>query len=344
MRYLSALLRLLPIGDLEETLVNAPGQPSETRILLAEETQIVSDKLRDNLTERGFQVQVAKTGTEAINIVRDWRPHFVLYDMVMADLLGPAFLRKLKSENLLADDKDFSVRSHVFVMSSHNSAGNVRECLKAGASDYLVKPVKIEDLVSRLVLHLQIKRQLKELRAGDQSDTGRALHYMHLTELLLRESLKMAPAVTSLFNLVGMLSLATEAVRVSVIEAKLGQDQGIVRASSDKKDIDGFKLDLVKYPEVVFVLRSEKTLALDNLKADATMKSIVAHTKSISFNAMIVCPIRFGGEMWGVVSVRLAESKTTLTDFEIRFAQLTTHVAANVIARELMAKAATRAA
>ena len=320
--------------------MNAPTQPSETRILLAEDTQFVSDKLRDSLVERGFQVQVADSGTQAVDIVRDWRPHFVLYDMVMPDLVGPAFLKKLKSENLLADDKDFSDRSHVFVMSSHNSSGNVKECLKAGASDYLVKPVKIEDLVSRLVLHMQIKRQLKELRAGDETDSGRALHYMHLTELLLRESLKMAPSATSLYNLVGMLSLATEAVRVSVIEAKLGAEQGVVRASSDKKDIDGLKLDLIKYPEVVFVLRSEKTLALDNLKGDATMKSIAAQTKSISFNAMIVCPIRFGGEVWGVVSVRLADSKTTLSDFEIRFAQLTTHVAANVIARESRMKMA----
>lgn len=320
--------------------MTTPTHPSETRILLAEETQFVSDKLRDSLLERGFQVRTVTSGAEALEIVRDWRPHFVLYDMVMADMVGPLFLKKMKADGVLADDKNIVNRSRVFVMSSHNSTANVIDCLKAGASDYLVKPVKAEDLISRLILHLQTKRQLSEVKAGDTTDAGRALHYMHLTELLLRESLKLSPTPQALYNLVGMLSLATEAVRVSVIEAKLGANEGIVRASNDKKDIDGLKLDLAKYPEVIFVLRSEKTLALDNLKGDATMASIAAQTKSISFNAMLVCPIRLGTEMWGVVSVRLPDSKKVLSDFEIRFAQLTTHVIGNVVARETASKAA----
>ncbi len=319
--------------------MSTPTHPSETRLLLAEETQFVSDKLRDSLLERGFQVQVAKSGAEAAEIVRSWRPHFVLYDMVMSDLVGPAFLKKLKADGFLADDKNHAGRSHVFVMSSHNSTANVKECLRAGASDYLVKPVKIEALVSRLILHLQTKRQISDVKVGDTSDSGRALHFMHLTELMLRESLKLAPAQTALYNLVGMLSLATDAVRVSVIETNLGASEGTVRASNDKKDIDGLKLDLTKYPEVMFVMRSEKTLALDNLKADTTMAAIADQIKSISFNAMLVCPIRVGSDIWGVVSVRLPESKKILSDFEIRFAQLTTHVIANVIAREPARKA-----
>ena len=307
--------------------------PSETRLLLAEETQFVSDKLRDLLVARGFQVRTASTGAQAFETVRDWRPQFVLYDMVMTDLVGPAFLKKLKTENLLADEKHVDGRTRVFVMSSHNSMANVTECLGSGASDYLVKPIKADDLVSRIVLHLQEKRQLTELQIADTTDAGRALRYMHMTELLLRESLKMAPVPQTLYNLVGMLGLATEAVRVSVIEARLGAEQGIVRASSDKKDIDGLKLDLGKYPEVNFVLRSEKTLALDNLKDDPTMATISSQTKSISFNAMLICPIKFGAEMSGVVSVRLPDSKKALSDFDIRFAQLTTHVVAHVLAR-----------
>lgn len=326
-------------GVYPEAPLGTVHHPSETRILLAEETQFVSDKLRDLLLARGFQVKTAGTGAVAAELVREWRPQFVLYDMVMTDMVGPAFLKKLKADQLLADDKHSDGRSRVFVMSSHNSMANVTECLSSGASDYLVKPIKVDDLVSRIVLHLQEKRQLTELQTTDGTDAGRALRYMHMTELLLRESLKMAPVPQTLYNLVGMLGLATEAVRVSVIEARLGAEQGIVRASSDKKDIDGLKLDLVKYPEVNFVLRSEKTLALDNLKDDPTMALVANQSKSISFNAMLVCPIKFGSEMCGVVSVRLPDSKKALSDFDIRFAQLTTHVVAHVLARTPIRKA-----
>ena len=312
--------------------------PSETRILLADETQFVSDKLRDALIERGFQVKLAVSGVEACTIMRDWRPHFALYDMVMPDLMGPQFLKRVKDQ--LADGRNVDGRTRVFMMSSHNSTANVKECLKMGACDYLVKPVKLDALITRLVLHLQEKRQASELRSGDLTDADRALRYMHMTDLLLRESLKAAPSSTLLHNLVGMLGLATDAVRVSIIEGQSGAEHGVVRASSDKKDIDGLKIELAKYPEVLFVLNSEKTLAIDNLREDAQMATVADQTKSISFNAMIVCPIRVRNEIWGVVSVRLSDAQKALSDFDIRFAQLTTHVVAHVVARDSLVKAA----
>jgi len=320
-------------------MVGRTPSPTSTRVLLAEESSFVSDRLRDYLEERGFQVRVATTGAATLDLVRSFKPDFVLYDMMLSDMHALAFLKTMKLENLLGDDKVNNGRARVFVMSSHNSQFNVKECLKAGAVDYLVKPTKPEDVLARLILHLQVKRQLVESNVGDRSDTGQALHYMHLTELLLREGLKLAPQPEALYNLVGMLSLATDAVRVSVIQAQLAETggdstKGYVRASHDKRDIDGLVIDLEKYPEVIFVLRSEKTLALDNLKGDPTMAAIANLNKSISFNAIVVCPIRLGSEMWGVLSVRLPETKTSLSDFEIRFAQLTAHVIGTVVARQ----------
>jgi GAF domain-containing protein len=219
------------------------------------------------------------------------------------------------------------------MMSAHNSTANVKECLRHGSSDYLVKPVNPDDLVNRLVLHMQKKRQIREASSNETTESGIALHYMHLTDLLMREGLKLAPAPTAIYNILGMLGLATGAVRVSAVEADATFTQATVRGSNDKKDIDGFVIDLVKYPEIVFVLRSKKLLALDNLKNDPTMAAIATQTKSISFNAMVVCPICLGGEVWGALSVRLPETKTSLSDFEIRFAQLTAHVIGSIVAR-----------
>ncbi len=312
---------------------------SKTRIVLAEETGFVAERLKNYLEERGFQVRLAETGAKALELVRSFKPDFVLYDMMLSDYHAIAFLKAMKQENLLGDERSFAGRARVFVLSSHNSKFNVRECLKAGAIDYLVKPVKPDDVLARLILHLQAKRQVAESSESDQSEIGQAMYYMHLTELLMREGLKLAPQPEALYNLVGMLSLVTNAVRVSVIEAQIAEvagtpSKGRVRASNDKRDIDGLVIDLEKYPEVIFVLRSEKTLAMDNLKGDPTMSAIAKLNKSISFNAIVVCPIRIGHEIWGVISVRLPESKTSLSDFEIRFAQLTALVVGSVIARQ----------
>ncbi len=319
--------------------MNSRLHPSNTRVLIVDENAFIADKLVASMLENGFIVKSTTSGAEALAICTQWKPHFVLYDLLVADLNGPSLLRELKTLDLLGDDK-----IRVFMMSAHNTVANVKESLKHGATDYLVKPVNTEDLVGRLVLHMQPKRQISDAKVGDTSVSGTAIHFMHLTELLLREGLKLHPLPETLYRLTGMLSLAIGAVRVSIVEASLANEHAFVHGSSDKRDINGFKLDLNKYPEIIFVLRSEKTLALDNLKTDATMAAIATQTKSIQFNAMIVCPIRFGGQTWGVLSARLPESKSMLSDFEIRFAQLAAHVAANSIVRGMNEKAASGSA
>lgn len=302
--------------------------PTTTRVLVTDDSAFVADKICEALAVHGFQIARADSGAQTLTTIKSWSPHFVIYDLGMKDINGPMLLKKMKAEGLLESD---SVR--VFMTSAHNSAQNVKDCLRSGASDYLVKPVKPDDIVSRLILHMQKKRQIAETAMKDGSAQSVALHYLHLTELLMRESLKLDAPETSLYHIVGMLSLAVGAVRVSVIQAQLAEEQGNVRASNDKKDIDGLRLDMLKYPEVTFALRSEKTLALDNLKADPTMANILKSTKSIQFNAMIVCPIRIGSEIWGVLSARLPDTKTQLTDFEIRFTQLAANVVGSVLAR-----------
>ncbi|MDX9731824.1 MAG: response regulator, partial [Bdellovibrionales bacterium] len=75
-------------------------QPFTTRILIAESSQFLVEKLRNSLREHGFQVQAVESGAAALEATREWKPHFVLYDMVMQDLSGPNFLKNLQTEDL----------------------------------------------------------------------------------------------------------------------------------------------------------------------------------------------------------------------------------------------------
>jgi CheY-like chemotaxis protein len=302
--------------------------PSTTRVLVTDDSPLVAEKLAEFLRGHGFQAKFVTSGPEAVKVSKDWKPHFVSYDFLMPEMNGPTFLKHMRQENLIGEGK-----SRVFMMSAHNSVHNVRECLRHGAADYLVKPLKPEDVLGRLVLHMQPKREVKQVAATDQSTSALALKYLHLTELLLRESLKPQPVQIALHNLMGMIALTVGAVRVSTIQCDLDAQKGTVRGANDKRDIDGFNIDLQKYPEIAFVLQSEKILALDNLKGDPTMAAVATLTKSISFNAIIVVPIRFGAEIWGAVSARLPDTKTALSDFDIRFMQLAGHVVGQVIAR-----------
>jgi DNA-binding response OmpR family regulator len=301
-------------------------QKRPIRILVADDEQLLTGKTIDFLHSKGFETRYVSDGLTARAVVKDWQPDFILYDLMLPGLNAIELLHELRKAKLLGEGK-----IRVLVTSGHNKKENVKECIRLGAADFLVKPITHEDLFMRMVFHLQQKHDVSDVKRSTKSEDQNALFYMHLTELLLRESLKGEGRDDCLHHLTGMLGHSMGAVRVSVIQCEQDERKGWVIASSDKRSIGGLQLDLGKYPEVLYVLRQDRLLALDNLTADPTMHFVTRQNKEISFNSMIVCPLKIDGANWGVISIRMPASKEFLNEFEIRYAQLAAHVISHVL-------------
>lgn len=291
------------------------------RILVADDETRANDSLVDFLNSRGFETKLARDAKQVKEAMVRHRPDFVIYDLMLPELNAISFLKQLHLQGQLGEGK-----TRVFVTSRQNSPINVRECMKLGATDFLIKPITNTDVLSRLVLHLTQKRELEEFRAKSAEDFKGAHYFMHLTDLMLREALKGEPAIETLHNLTGMLAITLKAVRVSLVRASLGNRRALVFASNDRKDIGGLEINLSRYPEMQYVLRTEKLLSLDNLAADPVMQFVTKQEKEINFNAVVVAPVKVNGQIWGLLSSRLPENRERLNDFEIRFAQLIAHV------------------
>lgn len=309
--------------------IKAPQTP-KIRVLIADNEAVLAKSLTEFLCSKGFDAQCVTNGLDARRVSLSWRPHFVLYELMLNDLNALAFLKMGGSDGPSGNSKQ-----KVLVFSGHNNAQNIRECMRLGAADYISKPITHEALLQRLVLHMQPKQEIKEFREKLEDNADNALFYMHLTDLTLRESLKAQSVRDTLHNLTTLMSLSLKAVRVSVIKCEREARKGHVIASSDRRDIGDLLIDLNKYPEINYVSNTEKTLAVDNLVADPTLHFVAKISKQISFNAMLVAPIRVAGQNWGVLSVRMPESKERLNEFEIRWAQIVAHVSAHVIGRDL---------
>jgi DNA-binding response OmpR family regulator len=309
--------------------MEVPKRQREIRILVADDDLIPREAVMEFLTSHGFDVKAARNGAEAKDAVANWLPHFVLFDLMLTDLNALTFLKWAQSGGLLGENK-----IRVFVMSGHNNPSNVKDCLKAGASDFLAKPLNHGELLARLVVHLQEKRKIREFTQRQDADYDAAQYIVHLTDLILREGSKGAPVEDTLHNATKMVAMALKAVRVSVIKCDAESRRGLVLASSDKRDIGALALELGKYPEVMYVLRTNVLLALDNLATDPTMHFVTRQDKQISFNSMVVAPIHIGSDVWGVLSVRMPESRQHLKEHEIRFAQLVAHVAGLILLRD----------
>jgi len=126
-----------------------------------EEAQLVS--LKSFLSKRGYDVFTTTSGKEGINIINNNLIDLVLSDFRMPEWNGLKVLKKVKELNPEID---------VVIMTAFGNIGGAVEIMKAGAYDYLNKPVdldELENLINRIKEkhflvkeNKQLKKQLQE--------------------------------------------------------------------------------------------------------------------------------------------------------------------------------------
>jgi len=110
------------------------------RILVVEDNVLVSHAVRDMLNDSGFEADVAETGKAAEKMIKTGNYNIALLDMVLPDTNGEKLLK--------AWDKYADLR--IIVMTAYGEVNTAVDCLKNGASDFLVKPVHKELLLKSI--------------------------------------------------------------------------------------------------------------------------------------------------------------------------------------------------
>jgi CheY-like chemotaxis protein len=208
-------------------------------------------------------------------------------------------------------------------MSSHNNIENVKKAIRKGACDYIIKPIKAETVLPRLIFHAQTKRNIEVIKDDNKSQgvsiSDSSNMYLHLLNLVLKEANSRKSDHEVLFNMTRMLAITLKAVRCSLIQCDEDMVTGYVRASHDDINVNNIKIDLEKYPEVVDVMNREQVVVIENLDNDPVLAEIKKNFQSIKFNSMIVCPVYKLGYFYGVVSARMNDKSKAFSDDQIRF-------------------------
>jgi two-component system response regulator PilR (NtrC family) len=127
-------------------------------ILVADDEPGVRESLAEILRDAHYLVETAADGTAALKALDERDFAVVVTDLRMPGADGLAILKRARA---------VSPQTFVLVMTAHGSVDTAVEALRAGASDYLLKPVMFEDLlakVERLLEHRQIAWQMQMLR------------------------------------------------------------------------------------------------------------------------------------------------------------------------------------
>ena len=120
---------------------NPENVPARRSILIVEDEHIIRTTLREFLTGEGFDVAVAGTVADALKLARDRDFDVAVCDVQLPDGDGLGLMRRLQQIN----NETFGL-----VITAYATVENAVEAFKAGAFDYLVKPVIFEDLLNKL--------------------------------------------------------------------------------------------------------------------------------------------------------------------------------------------------
>jgi DNA-binding NtrC family response regulator len=124
-----------------------------TALLVDDEEEFVTT-LAERLELRGITVSVATDAEQALRIVADEEPPVVVADVKMPGMGGLDLLRHIKAGH---------PGIQVILLTGHGSTRDGIKGMKLGAFDYLMKPVKLEDLIERLEkAHQAARNQVPE--------------------------------------------------------------------------------------------------------------------------------------------------------------------------------------
>ena len=109
--------------------------------LLIDDDELYLRTLQRSLARRGFEVQIASTGAEALALARARPPDFTLIDLRLAEQSGLALIEPLRA---LRDDMC------ILLVTGYASVATAVEAIKRGADNYLLKPVTVDAILRAL--------------------------------------------------------------------------------------------------------------------------------------------------------------------------------------------------
>jgi two-component system, cell cycle response regulator DivK len=104
------------------------------KVLIAEDNPVNRELLRELLEGRGYEVEEACDGEEALVMVERARPNAVLLDLGMPKLDGYGVIKKIREDNKLVD-------LPVMAVTAYAMRGDREKILAAGFDGYLSKPI-----------------------------------------------------------------------------------------------------------------------------------------------------------------------------------------------------------
>src|SRR3954463_13126367 len=132
------------------------------RLLLVEDDPAVRRSLAETLTEEGLDVHATESAEQALSALESVRPDVVLSDIRMAGMDGVELLTLLKERRPDVD---------VLLMTAYDDMPTIVRAMREGASDFLVKPIRLLELRASLARVFDDRRMREQARRASEGES-----------------------------------------------------------------------------------------------------------------------------------------------------------------------------
>lgn len=216
-----------------------------TTIAVIEDDTHIGSLLEETLTQEGYGVLRAYSGTEALLLLEKRQPDLILLDLMLPGLSGEELLPRLKSIPII-------------VLSAKAGIDDKVKFLTEGAVDYITKPFDIRELLARIAVHLRKAGQANSSTLS-HSDLhlnvsaqmldvhGQALHLTRTEFAILKLLMQNPGQVISKSALLDRISLEIPDCTESSLKVHISNLRKKLKTVSDREYIEsvwgiGFRL------------------------------------------------------------------------------------------------------
>ncbi len=129
--------------------------PSDIRILVVDDNPDNIDVMLNLLKPEGYNMAVATRGEKALKVAEHFQPDLILLDVVMPGMDGFTICKKLKGRSAT---REIPI---IFVTAKSETEAIVKG-FRSGGQDYISKPFRREEVLSRVRTHLRLRLLIKE--------------------------------------------------------------------------------------------------------------------------------------------------------------------------------------
>ncbi|MEW6586165.1 MAG: response regulator [Nitrospirota bacterium] len=114
---------------------------TRTKVLLVDDEVEFASALAERLQLRNFDVRAASNALEALASINSDTPDVVVLDLKMPGMGGIEILKTIKKIDRTIE---------VILLTGHGDRESVQEGMQSGAAEYIMKPIDIEELISKI--------------------------------------------------------------------------------------------------------------------------------------------------------------------------------------------------